>query len=778
MHASSRSTGEGASVGRGVERVEDLRFLRGEGRYVADITLPGMLHAAVLRSPVAHGRIVSIATDAARALPGVHAVFDAASILAARGTAVPAIPLRQEPLPELVPFHQPVIAQDKVRYVGEPLAVVVARTQAIAEDALESIEIDIESLPVVASRDVSEQGEALLFETQGTNLALHLHATRGDVEQAFAMAAYRRRERFVVHRHTAVTMETRGLVADGRDGRLTVYGAAKVPFATRRMLAERLGLPADVIDMIECDVGGAFGVRGEFYPEDFLVPFASIQLGRPVKWIEDRREHLLATNHARDAECELEIACDREGNILGLRGHAKTDVGAYVRNAGITPSRNIAQVSPGPYRIPGVRMDVSVLVTNKTPVGTYRGPGRFETDFFRERLMDLAAVDLGIDRVEFRRRNLVSPREIPHALPRVQPFDGGTSTDSGDYAATLDRCLAEFDWQGRASSDGCLIDGRYHGLAVGCYIEGGASGPGEHARLELESDGTVSVFVGSSAVGQGLETVHAQIAADALGIDFEAIRSVSHGSTTVVKQGYGSYSSRSTVMGGSAILDAAARLKLSIREAAALRFGCTVDEVDLFAMREVRGPGGKSASVSELAMGPFTAEGSFQSAKRTYSYGAHAAYVTVDPGTGQVELVDYVAVEDVGRIVNPHMLHGQTTGAIVQGLGGVLLEALHYDDEAQLLTGSLADYMLPTATEFPAIRVVALEDHPSPNNPLGAKGAGEGGIIPVGGLIANAVASALRSTGAKVRALPLTPPRVWRLIRDAANNSNPTEASS
>ncbi|MCW5603486.1 MAG: molybdopterin-dependent oxidoreductase [Burkholderiales bacterium] len=497
-----------------------------------------------------------------------------------------------------------------------------------------------------------------------------------------------------------------------------------------------------------------------------------MRTGRPVKWIEDRREHLIATNHARDAECELEIACDREGNILALRGRARTDVGAYLRTTGVTPSRNIAQVAPGPYRIPHVRMEVTLLLTNKTPAGTYRGPGRFETDFFRERLMDMAAADLGIDRVEFRRRNLVAPHEIPYELPTVQPYDSRTSTDSGDYPATLDRCLREFDWDGRQHLNGRCVEGQYHGLGVGCYIEGGASGPAEHARLVLEADGTISVYVGSSANGQGLETVLAQIAAEALGLPISRIRGVFHGSTTVIREGYGSYSSRSTVMGGSAILDAAARLVTSIHAAAAARFGCTPDEVEIANDgREARGPHGRSATLAELATGPLVAEGRFVSTKRTYSYGAHAAHVTVDPKTGQVSVLDYVAVEDVGRIVNPHTLHGQTVGAIVQGLGGVLLEQLHYSEDGQLMNGSLAEYLLPTATEFPNIRVVALEDHPSPYNPLGAKGAGEGGIIPVGGLIANAVAAALKPLGVEPRELPLSAPRVWRLIRDAQRSA-------
>jgi carbon-monoxide dehydrogenase large subunit len=766
-HADAYATG--SLIGRPVERIEDLRLLRGQGVYVDDLTRAGVLHAAILRSPVAHGLIRSIDVAKALARPGVHAVLTAKDIAAALNGPVPTIPLRQESLPQLEPFEQPVIADRKVRYVGEPLAVVVADDAALAEDALEAIEFDIEPLPVVADRAAAARNESLLFEGAGTNCALTLNAARGDADAAFAAAPYTRRERLRVHRHTAVPMETRGLLAewDATRGKLTLSGACKVPYPNRRILAARLGLDVDSVELVECDVGGSFGVRGEFYPEDFLIPFAARRLCRPVKWVEDRREHLIATNHARDAECDIEIACDRDGHVLALRGHARTDVGAYLRTNGVTPSRNLAQVLPGPYRVPHVHLEVSLMLTNKTPVGTYRGPGRFETDFFRERIFDMAAADLGIDRVEFRRRNLVSESEIPYVLPTVQPYNSGTSTDSGNYQVTLERCLQEFDWAGKAHLNGTLVGERYHGLAIGCYIEGGASPPKESARLVLETDGTVSVHVGSSAVGQGLETVLTQIAADALGMPMASIRGVSHGSTTGVKEGYGSYSSRSTVMGGSAILNTATVLLARIREAAAARFGCAPEEIEIIAGREVRGPLGKSVTLAELVTVPLTAEGSFSSGNRTYSYGAHAAHVAVNPRTGHVALVDYVAVEDVGRIINPHTLHGQALGAIVQGLGGVFLEHLQYSEEGQLLTGSLADYLLPTASDFPNIRVIALELYPSPHNPLGAKGAGEGGIISVGGVIANAVGAALRSLGVQPRELPLSPPRIWKLIQDA-----------
>ena len=769
----SRRTGAGSAIGAPVERIEDLRLLAGGGRYVDDLSRPGMLHAAILRSSVAHGRIRSIDVSAASVLPGVHAIVTGRDIARELNGPVPLIPLRQEALPELEPFRQPVIAHDKVRYVGEPVAVVIADDQARAEDALDAIALEIDSLPAVADRAAAARNDALLFEETGSNCALTLSAVRGDADAAFAHAPYTRRERFVVHRHTAVPMETRGLLAewDAGTARLTVHGAAKVPFPNRRILAAQLSLDVSAIEMIEGDVGGAFGVRGEFYPEDFLIPFAARLTGRPVKWIEDRREHLAATNHARDAECDLEIACERDGRILALRGRVQTDVGAYLRTNGVTPSRNVAQVSSGPYRIPHVRVDVSLMLTNKTPVGTYRAPGRFETDFFRERMLDIVAADLGLDRVEFRRGNLIGESEMPYELATVQPFGGKTSTDSGDYHVTLERCLAEFDWNGKAQLDGKLVDGRYHGIAVSCYIEGGASPPKESARLVLETDGTVSVYVGSSAVGQGLETVLTQIAADALDMPMAQIRGVFHGSTTGVKEGFGSYSSRSTVMGGSAILATAKELLIRAREAAAARFGCSPKEVEIVDGREVRGPGGKSVTLAELAPAPLSSEASFVSDKRTYSYGAHAAHVAVDPQTGHIEVVDYVAVEDVGRIINPHTLHGQTVGSIVQGLGGVLLEHLVYDEEAQLLTGTLADYLMPTASEFPNIRVVALEQYPSPHNPLGAKGAGEGGVIPVGGVIANAVAAALASLGVQPRELPLTPPRVWEMIQSAVRHS-------
>jgi aerobic carbon-monoxide dehydrogenase large subunit len=753
-------------IGSPIERLEDLRFLRGRGQYVDDLAHQDMLYAAILRSSVAHGRIRAIDVASARALAGVHSVITAKEI----GNRVPRVPMRLQPLPDFEPFAQPVIAESKVRYVGEALAVVLADTPAIAEDALGLIEIDIEPLPPVADRQASAKDTSLLFEEAGTNRAITFRAVRGDIAAAFAGAPYVRRERLRTQRHMALPLEPRGLLAewDATRERLTIYGGAKVLFFNRRTLAKQLGVPESAIDIVENDVGGGFGARGEFYPEDFLIPFAARLAGQPVKWTEDRREHLMCMNHAREAECDVEIACTRDGTILGLRGHAYVDVGAYMRTNGAVGARNVAQFMSGPYRIPHIDIDVALQLTNKTPVGTYRGPGRFETDFFRERLLDMVAEDLGLDRVEFRRRNLVSQREMPYQIATIAPFESKDELDSGDYHATLDRCLEEIKWSEKSKLAGKLIDGRYHGLAVGCFIEGGAAGPKESARIVLEPDGRYSVYVGSSAIGQGLETVFAQIAADALEVTIDRLRGVFHGSTSYVDDGYGAYHSRSVVMGGSAILDAATKLREAIRAQAAERLTCEPAEVEIVEGVKAVGPGGKAVALTELSS--ISAEGAFLNKKHTYTYGAHAAHVAVDPKIGHVELLDYVLVADCGRIINPRTVHGQAVGSLVQGLGGAMMEHLAYDQEGQLLTGSLADYLIPTASDFPNLRAVVLENHPSPINPLGAKGAGEGGIIAAGGVMANAVANALSALGVQPRELPLTPTRIWELVQAARSN--------
>jgi len=759
------------TVGTPVERLEDLRLLSGSGRFVDDHHPDGLLHASILRSSVSHGRIRSIDVRKARSMRGVRAIYLASDILAATGGHMPTISFMFGATPELEPFAQPVLANGKVRYVGEAIAVVVAESAALAEDAMEAIETDIESLAAVTTCEIARRNEEILFEEIGRNVAVTYVAEKGNASKV--EAAYVRRERFRVHRHSAVCMEPRGVVAiwDEAAVKLTILGAAKMPFQNRRMLARQMDLPEECIDMIEGDVGGGFGVRGNFHPEDFLIPFAARRLRRPVKWIEDRRENLLNTNHSREVEIEIELACSRDGTILALRGWSSMDAGGYFRTSPATPARNVAQFLAGPYRIPNIYAESSLVMTNKCPIGSYRGPGRFEADFFRERLFDLAANDLGIDRVEFRRRNLPSCAEMPYAIATLVKPHKSEELDSGDYGAALDRCLRDFGWEEKAMLRGSLRDGRYHGLGIGCFIEGGAAGPRENARIEMHDDGTFDIYVGSANVGQGVETVMAQIAADALGVLISRIR-VHTGSTTILKEGYGAYHSRSVVMGGSAILDAATNLKAALVRGIAHREGCPVEQVTLAPDLTFAQMHGARKEFAGLDVESTTAEGTFANleSKHTYAYGTSAAHVTVDPRTGHIELLDYLTVVDLGKIINPMTAKGQVVGAVVQGLGGSLLEHLQYDAEGQLLTGSLADYQMPTATDFPTIRAVVLEDYPSPLNPLGAKGGGEGGIVPVGGVISNAVADALLPLGVKVSELPLSSPKVWSLIQLAQEN--------
>jgi aerobic carbon-monoxide dehydrogenase large subunit len=756
------AAGVNTLVGQAVERAEDWRFLRGEGCFAADYEPARTLHAAILRSSIAHGRIVSVDAAEALKLPGVHAVLTADDV----GETIPTIPLRLAPLAGLDKYLQPVIARGKVRYAGEPVAVVLADSRARAEDALEHIALDIGPLTAVPDWRASAKDDVLLFEQNATNVATHYTAGLGDADVAFPQADYVRRESFRAHRHTASPMETRGLIAEWKNGRLICSAATKVTFFNRRALAKMLGLAEADIDMIELDVGGGFGVRGEFYPEDFLIPFAARKAGRPVKWIEDRREHLMSANHSREIDCDLEIACRADGTILALRGRVSGDMGAYIRtNGGVVPAK-AAQFLHGPYRIPNLKIEVSAYMTSKTPVGTYRAPGRFEANFFRERLFDMAARDLGIDPADFRRKNLIRESELPYSIGQLVPYETPTEYDSGDYHASFECCLEEFGWTRKQHLQGRLIDGRYHGLAATAFVESGGAGPRENAKLTVERDGSVTIDVGSSALGQGLETVFAQIAGDVLLLPFEAFR-VRHGSTTLVHEGFGTYHSRALVMGGSAVLEGAKNLLAAIRTAAAAQIGCAESDVH-YADGRVRGRGNRALSLAELAQAaPISAQGTFANTKRTYSYGAHAAHVTVDPGTGKVEVIDYLAIEDVGRAVNPGIVHGQALGAAVQGLGGVFLDQIIYDEQAQLLNASFADYLLPLATDFPQVRGLTLELRPSPSNPLGAKGAGEGGVVAVAATVANAVAAALADLDIEPSELPLTPARVWRLIEGA-----------
>jgi carbon-monoxide dehydrogenase large subunit len=758
-----------AFVGQPIERLEDLRLLRGKGTYVDDVHRDGMLHLAILRSPVAHGRIDGVDSNAARELPGVVAVFAADDFL-----SLPAIPLRLAPIPGVERFLQYPIAHKKVRYVGEPIAVVAATTQQIAEDALELIGLDISPLPAVVDWSSASQGTTLLFEENGTNIAARYTVGNGDAEAAFAAADYRRRETFRCHRHTALPMETRGFIAEWEEQRahLTVWGSTKVLWYNRAALAKALGLAPDKVDLIGTDVGGGFGVRGELYPEDFLVPFVARSLKRAVKWIEDRREHLMATNHSRQIDCDLEIACMRDGRIVGLRGTIYGDMGAYTRtNGGVVPAK-AAQSLAGPYRVPNMAFDVAIFHTNKTPVGTYRAPGRFEANFFRERLIDMAASDLGIDAAEFRRRNLIREADLPYSIGHLVPYEKPAVYDTVDCPGGLDRVLREIDYQRLSALNGKEIDGRRHGVGLACFVESSGGGPKENARFVLKDDGRIAVHMGTSALGQGHETVFAQIAADALGVGLDQIR-VFNGSTPDLAEGFGTFASRGAIKGGSAVFNGAKAFIEAAMKLAAEVIGRAVNDLEWREGALVTHDGERLFDLAALAREAgrrglsIDVLGSFSNPDLTYTYGGHAAYVAIDVRTGDVEVLDYVAVEDIGRALNPLILHGQLIGAIVQGLGGTFLDHLVYDEQGQLLTGSLADYLVPTASDFPNVRGVSFAEKASPSNPLGVKGGGEGGIVCVAAAVANAVVAALRPLGVELTELPLSPPRVWQAIERA-----------
>jgi carbon-monoxide dehydrogenase large subunit len=556
-------------VGQPVARNEDFRLLTGRGRYVDDVHVAGLLHAAVFRSSRPHGRVVSVDISRAAALQGVVRVFTLPDFSA----FLKPIRSRISAMPGFENFLQLPLATDKVRYVGEPIAVVAAETPQIAEDAVALISVEIEDLPVIVSWEAARAGTTLIHEKAGTNVS-STEVGRGDADQAFRVAPYIRREHFSVQRHTAVPMETRGLVAvwDAASQCMTVSGITKVPFFNRTTLAPMLGIPESSIVMKVADAGGGFGVRGEFYPEDFLVPFIARELNRPVKWIEDRREHFMATNHSREMTCDLEIACDRDGTILGLRGEVVVDVGAYARGTGATSPTRCAQFLPGPYRIPNYACKVNAHVSNKTPAGTYRGPGRIEANFFRERLIDMAAADLGFDPIEFRRRNLVTSREMPFDIGRLVSYEPPAQFDSGDFGAIFERALTEIGWHDKQALQGSKVDGWYHGMGVACFVESGAGGAKEHARVRMMQDGSLEVYVGSTSSGQGHETVFAQVCADVLGLPLDSIRVIC-ASTDELEEGLGTWHSRSAVMAGNAVRETALKFLERLHGVASDYFG-------------------------------------------------------------------------------------------------------------------------------------------------------------------------------------------------------------
>jgi aerobic carbon-monoxide dehydrogenase large subunit len=764
-------------IGASVKRKEDPRFLTGRGQYVDDIRFPGMLNAVVLRSPHAHATIRRIDVREARALPGVALVATAADL-----GEVPPIPIRLGPRPSLVPYLQLPLARNRARYVGEPVALLVAADRYLAEDAAEAVAIEYDVLPpVTAAEEAVRLTVPVLFDGSPGNVVEHLTTIVGEPERLLANADIRIRQHFTIQRHTGVPLETRGLVAshDRDTGLLTVWGPTKVPHFNRRVLADLLGLPQARIRFVEPDVGGGFGVRGEFYPEDFLVPWASIALGRPVKWIEDRREHMMATNHSREQIHDAEIAATGDGRILALVDHVVVDMGAYIRTHGVSVPELTAALLPGPYHIPAYRCDIDCVLTNKTPTGTYRSPGRFEANFVRERMIDLLARHLGQDPAEIRRRNFITPGEMPFSVGTAA-LGVSTVYDTGDYASALDAALQAAHYAHfRAHQLEMRERGRLVGIGVASIVEKAGLGPWETARVEINPAGRVVVYSGVTSLGQGMETVLAQICAEELGQEPDDI-TVVHGDTALVSEGVGAFASRGTVVGGNAVLFAARTVKGKLLDLAARRLEASPADLVLEPGRvTVRGSPARSLTFADLtaaALGiPGGADGPmlsathvFEAPRMTYPYGSHVATVEVDPETGQVRILDYAIAYDVGKAINPRLVEGQLVGGLAQGIGGALLEELAYDGDGQPLSVTFMDYLMPTAMEMPrAVTIRILEETPTPLNPLGIKGAGEGGTAAAGAAIANAVSDALAPWGVEVADLPLSPDRILTLLRQS-----------
>jgi aerobic carbon-monoxide dehydrogenase large subunit len=759
-------------IGSRVRRKEDVRLLRGTGKYVGDIHRVGMVHAAILRSTHAHARIDKIDTAAAAKSPGVLGVLTAADM-----AGLQTIPMRTGVIPGLERSQQTPIATTKVRYVGEPVAVVVAENRYVAEDALELIDVEYAPLgSVIDARASMEPGAPQLYDGVSNNTAAYFQVNIGDVDAAFAGSDLVLEQEFTTQRHGAVPLETRGLVAewDEDQGLLTVWGPTKMTHTNWRILSELTGMPQSSIRFIEPEVGGGFGARGEFYPEDFLIPFAAMHFRKPICWIEDRSENLKAMNQSRQQKHRVKIGVTKDGTIMAMDAEILFDMGGYTRTHGGVPAIAASAMLRGPFRVKNYRCNVFCVLTNKTPVGTYRSPGRYEANFVRERLLDMVAHRLNLDPADVRRRNLIGREEMPYDLGK-HPFHYMVY-DTGDLPGQFERALDRFGYEElKAICAAAKNEGRAIGVGIGCFVETSGIGPWEYARVEIDNGGKVVLYSGCNSVGQGIATALSQIVADELQVSIDDVRVV-HGDTAKVPYGNGSNASRSTVMAGSAALGAARKVKEKLLRLASVKL--EIDVADLI-LRDgriaARGAPERSLSLADLALlalpGPalksgiapgISEEDFFATDKRPFPYGVHVAAVEVDKETGKIKILDYLVTEDVGRKINPMIIEGQMAGGLAQGIGGAILEEFVYSEEGQPLATNFMDYLIPTAMEMPKARLISTEDFPSPHNPLGVKGAGEGGITAAGAALANAVSNAL---GVEVTKLPLKPDYILELIK-------------
>jgi carbon-monoxide dehydrogenase large subunit/6-hydroxypseudooxynicotine dehydrogenase subunit gamma len=691
-------------IGQSVERLEDPPLVTGRGRYAADISFPHQLHMRIVRSNHAHGKIVAVDTCAAKALPGVVAVWTAADI-----PEVPPVDFREGRIEKLEPYRQPVLATDRVRYVGDPVAAVFAEDAYVAEDAADLVTMEIDELPVLLDAE-AEPGE---FSPGRNTEATIVRQGYGDVDAALRGAHAVVELELAVGRHSGVPIETRGAIGryDASRDMLELHGAAKVPHRNRELLSRMLKRSPSGISVFESHVGGGFGIRGELYPEDVLVCVAAMRLGRPVKWIEDRREHLICANHSRQQKHRIKAAVDADGQILAIDDEFWHDQGGYIRTHAIRVAMMICGILPGPYRVPAYRSIGHFRLTNKTPAATYRAPGRYETTFIRERLVDAVAQRLGLDPIHVRRRNLITKEEMPYPRP-LEALGEEIHYDSGDYAGLLDRVLAAADWDNlQAALKKRRQQGELVGAGIAMFVEKSGLGPSDGVKISVDTSGMVEVITGGASIGQGFETVVAQVCAETLGVDYRAVR-VIHGQTDRIAFGIGAHASRATVMTASATYNAAVKLRAKALDYAAGMMQTPVASLAIVGGEVVRTDRNATPSMSlgavALGLEPtsktrggrepgLAAEGWFDVDHQVYPYGTHIAVVRVDRETGGVAIERYVIGYDIGRAINPALVKGQIVGGFTQGLGGALYEEFLYNERGDPLSTSFADYLMPGA---------------------------------------------------------------------------------
>ncbi|HHB89896.1 MAG TPA: xanthine dehydrogenase family protein molybdopterin-binding subunit [Anaerolineae bacterium] len=776
-------------IGKPMRRNEDPKLLTGRALFTDDVHLPGMLHVAFLRSDYAHGRIKSIDTSFAKDIPGVVAIYTAEDL----GDYWKPGPLLVPPPPvEGRVFHartQVPLAKDKVRHVGEPIVMVVAESRYIAEDAVEQIFVDIEPLPAVTDLEKALAPDApLVHEDLDSNLAAHIIQQKGNYAEAAEKADVIIRRRFYYDHGVAAAMENRGIVAwwDDKAERLTVWDTTQAPVVIRNGLAAMLGLSESQVRVIAPFIGGAFGPKiMMFYPEEVLLPWAAMQLNRPLKWIEDRRENFMSTTHERDQIHWAEIALTKDGKILGVKDEFIHDSGAY-DPYGLTVPINSQCTLLGCYDIPNYYSDFKVVFTNKMIVTPYRGAGRQHGVFVMERLLDLAAKELGMDVAEIRRKNFIPPDKFPYNNEIIYQDFAPLVYDSGNYEPSLQKALDMIGYEQFIQEEQPKLraQGRYVGIGVVTYVEGTGIGPYEGARVQVETTGKVNVATGVGTQGQGHFTSFVQVVAEHLGVDPKDIHLVT-GDTDIFHWGTGTFASRGMVVAGNAINAAAEMVKKKILKLASEELEAPEEDLVLEDgyVKDTRHPE-SFISLAELAVKANPLRGAvkpgtepgleatayFGPERGATANGAHAMIVEVDPETFDVKILRYVAVHDCGTVVNPLIVNGQVMGGVAQGIGNAFYEKIVYDENGQLLTASFMDYLLPTAMEVPHIEI-GHEETPSPLNPLGVKGAGEAGAIPVAPLFVQAVENALAPlVDLEITEAPLSPNRLFELVQEAKSS--------